>query len=75
MTFEEWEDISNPATEIILSLVELRPTHMSEWGNGRAVKEMIGLLLARQVVTFGNDSQDWLETKDVGLITCADDFC
>ncbi|AFR95617.1 karyopherin/importin that interacts with the nuclear pore complex [Cryptococcus neoformans C23] len=65
MTFDEWEDISNPATEIILSLMELRPSHMSEWENGRAVKEMIGLLLARQVATFGNDSQEWIETKDL----------
>lgn len=76
MTFDEWEDISNPATEIILSLMELRPSHMSEWENGRPVKEMIGLLLARQVATFGNDSQEWIETKDVSLTTfCAADFC
>ncbi|WVN85920.1 uncharacterized protein L203_101073 [Cryptococcus depauperatus CBS 7841] len=65
MELDQWEEIANPATEILISLFELKPIQLSRWEKGRAVKELVGLLLGRQAVTFDMDIQEWLDTEDL----------
>ncbi|WVQ74935.1 hypothetical protein IAR50_004543 [Cryptococcus sp. DSM 104548] len=65
MTLEEWEAFANPATELLLSLAELRPNEFQEFENGRALSEMVGLLLGREVATFEMDCQEWMEEEDL----------
>ncbi|WRT68414.1 uncharacterized protein IL334_005390 [Kwoniella shivajii] len=65
LSIEEWEEIANPATEIILSLCELRPTQLQNWESGRVGRELVGLLIGRQVASFDVDCQDWLDTTNL----------
>nr|XP_019011486.1 uncharacterized protein I206_03586 [Kwoniella pini CBS 10737]OCF50267.1 hypothetical protein I206_03586 [Kwoniella pini CBS 10737] len=62
---EDWEEIANPATEILLSLSELRPTQLEAWESGRAARELVGLLIGRQVGSFEVDCQEWLDTTNL----------
>nr|XP_019044705.1 hypothetical protein I302_06618 [Kwoniella bestiolae CBS 10118]OCF23635.1 hypothetical protein I302_06618 [Kwoniella bestiolae CBS 10118] len=62
---EQWEEIANPATEILLSLCELRPGQLGEWENGKVPRELVGLLIGRQVGSFDEDCQDWLDTTNL----------
>ncbi|ORX38501.1 armadillo-type protein [Kockovaella imperatae] len=68
MSYDQWEEIANPATEILLSLCEFRKAQVLAWENGRAAREMVGLLMARLVVGLsdqGEDCLDWLEETDL----------
>ncbi|WVR00016.1 hypothetical protein IAU59_007158 [Kwoniella sp. CBS 9459] len=65
MDYEAWEEIANPATEILLSLAELRSHQVQAWEDGRAGKELVGLLIGRQSVSFDLDCQDWLEASNL----------
>lgn len=68
LDFEAYEEIANPATEILLSLSELRRLQVLDWEHGRAGKELLGLLTQRLVVALadqGEDSKDWLEADQV----------
>ncbi|ODN78077.1 hypothetical protein L198_07996 [Cryptococcus wingfieldii CBS 7118] len=65
MTLEAWEAFANPATELLLSLAEMRPNEFEEFENGRALSEMVGLLLGREVATFEMDCQEWMEEEDL----------
>ncbi|WWD19077.1 hypothetical protein CI109_103535 [Kwoniella shandongensis] len=62
---EDWEEIANPATEIILSLAELRYTQIGAWEGGRVGREMVGLLIGRQVSSFEEDCQDWVKATNL----------
>ncbi|WWC63313.1 uncharacterized protein I303_105913 [Kwoniella dejecticola CBS 10117] len=62
---EEWEEIANPATEILLSLIELRPSQLEGWESGRVARELVGLLIGRQVGSFEVDCQDWLDATNL----------
>lgn len=79
--FEEYEEVAGPATEILLSLSELRRSHVLEWEEGRAGKELVGLLTHRLVVGLaseGEDPSEWVEVTNVrdtagDLLALADD--
>ncbi|WVR07497.1 hypothetical protein IAU60_004539 [Kwoniella sp. DSM 27419] len=62
---DDWEQVANPATEILLALAELKPTQTQAWEGGRAGKELVGLLIGRQVTSFEEDCQDWLEATNL----------
>ncbi|WWC90695.1 uncharacterized protein L201_005632 [Kwoniella dendrophila CBS 6074] len=64
LPLEDWEEIANPASEILLSLCEMRPSQMDEWESGRVGRELVGLLIGRQVGSLEEDCQDWLITHD-----------
>jgi hypothetical protein len=64
-----FDDIANPATEILLTLAELRRTQILQWQDGRMVKELLGHLIGRHIAALedqGEDCSDWLEETDVG---------
>lgn len=66
---EEWTNLSNPVTELLLNLLEVRRAQLVAWEEGRAGRELLGLLIARQIVEFellGDDCADWLQADDVG---------
>ena len=68
-SYEDFEDVANPATELILSLAELRRAQFVKWENGRAGREMVGLLAGRLVAGLedqGEDCKSWLEETNVG---------
>ncbi|WVQ81844.1 hypothetical protein IAT38_003971 [Cryptococcus sp. DSM 104549] len=65
LNLEEWEEVANPALEIIITLSELRGTQIENWEGGRAVRELVGLLIGRQVASFGENCDDWLEAEDL----------
>ena len=68
MPYEQYEEIANPATEILLSLCEFRNAQFLAWEDGRAAREMVGLLMARLVVGLsgqGEECKDWLKETDV----------
>ncbi|WVQ68050.1 uncharacterized protein L199_006256 [Kwoniella botswanensis] len=65
LPMEQWEEIANPSTEILLSLCELRPTQLEGWETGKVPRELVGLLIGRQVGSFDEDCQDWLDTTNL----------
>ncbi len=68
MTYTDWEEVANPATEIILSLAEHRKAQITSWEDGRVGKELIGLLIGRLVVGLedqGVECKEWLEATNV----------
>lgn len=68
MLYSDWEDVANPATEIMLSLAELRTAQISKWEDGRVAREMVGLQLGRLVAGLedqGEECTDWLEDTNV----------
>ncbi|KAK8854777.1 hypothetical protein IAR55_003516 [Kwoniella newhampshirensis] len=65
LSLEDWEDIANPATEIILSLAELKYNQIGQWEGGRVGREMVGLLIGRQVSSFEEDCKEWVEATDL----------
>ena len=70
MAYTDWEEVANPATEIILSLAELRRAQIVTWHDGRVGKELVGLLIGRLVIGLENQGEDcaeWLAAENVML--------
>ena len=68
LPFDDFEKIANPVTEILLSLCELRRAQILAWEEARAVRESIGLLMARLVAALGDQGEecnDWLIETNV----------
>lgn len=69
MEISDWENIANPATEIILILTEQRRAQVLAWEDARLPQEMVGLLIGRIVVGLEDEEEEcenWLE-EDVSL--------
>jgi hypothetical protein len=69
LSYDLWLEISAPATELLLCLIELKQAQMRKFENGRAIKEIVGLLIAdlvKGLESDGEESLDWLEETDVG---------
>jgi len=63
-----FDDIANPATEILLTLAELRRTQVLQWQNGRLAKELLGHLIGRHIAALedqGEECTEWVEETDV----------
>jgi len=69
MACSDWEEVANPATEIILTLAELRGAQITAWEEGRVGRELVGLLIGRLVgglEDLGDECKEWLEEINVG---------
>ena len=67
-------EIANPATEILLTLAELRRNQILQWQDGRMAKELVGHLIGRQVAALedeGEECTNWLEETEVRRFTRA----
>lgn len=63
-----YDEIANPATEILLTLAELRRTQVLQWQDGRMAKELVGHLIGRHIAALEDQSEDcadWLEETEV----------
>ena len=70
MTFDEWQEFADPATEFILTLAESHPTLIASWQSGRIGRDIVDLLIARLVLGLEDQKEDcsaWLEETQVCL--------
>jgi hypothetical protein len=67
--YDEWLEISAPATELLTTLIEFKQIPMLRWQDGRVVKEMVGSLFGALVLALegeGEECTEWIENEDVG---------
>lgn len=66
LLYEAYEEVANPATEILLSLAELRSDAFVSWQAGRAARELVGMLMGRLVASLQDqdeESREWLDDE------------
>ncbi|CAD6591221.1 MAG: hypothetical protein TREMPRED_006036, partial [Tremellales sp. Tagirdzhanova-0007] len=64
MTYADWQEFADPATEFILSLADLRPAQVVSWQDGRIGRDIVDLLIGRLVMGLEDqkdDCSEWLE--------------
>ena len=65
---DDYDELANPSTELLLSLAELRRDQFVLWQDGTAPKEMVGMLIGRLVAGLqGIDDgvEEWKAETDV----------
>ena len=70
MTYADWQEFADPATEFILSLADLRPAQVVSWQDGRIGRDIVDLLIGRLVMGLEDqkdDCSEWLEETKVCL--------